>query len=108
VSFYSDYEALIGLYKIKIYILKNSKFRRNSTVIYSWLLTEIKMIRFIARGKKKTTTSLSPALSWSSLAPTTPIYDAPVNMHPRRTILYRGWLLLTAAWREWRQSLVPC
>jgi len=53
VSFCSDYEALIRLYKIKIYVLKNSKLRQSLTVIYPWLLTKIKMVRFIARGKKR-------------------------------------------------------
>lgn len=86
--------------------MRKFKISTAVSVIYSWSLTEIKMVRFIVHKEKKDmVTSLSPTL-WSSSAPTTPIYDIPVNMHPRRTSLYRGWLLLTA-WRERRQSLVP-
>lgn len=83
------------------------KFKISTTVVYPPVVCGNQNGTIYRAWRKKkdiATTSLSSALS---LAPTTPIYDAPVNMHPRRTILYRGWLLLTAAWRERRQSLMP-
>lgn len=85
--------------EVKIYIWKIQSLDGH----YSLAILNENWNSTIHRARKRSiaTTLQLPSLFWSSLAPTL------VNMHPRRTIIYCGWLLLTTVWRERRLSLGP-
>lgn len=79
------------------------KFKARPVTIHQRSLVKIEMVRFIARKKKVSRRHFChrrcSACRWRQH------FTTLVNMHPRRTIFYCGWLLLTAVWRKRRLSL---
>lgn len=79
------------------------KFKARTVTIHQRSLVKIEMVRFIARKRKHRRRHFChrrcSACRWRQH------FTTLVNMHPRRTTFYCGWLLLTAVWRKRRLSL---